>query len=175
MAERTNPEASVTLRKRLMYRPARSRSLARDSAIYFLAVMPRPIPASATNMLVVLCTIPSSPSPDEPSRWPEPMAPRSVRPREITAPRSDQNAPEAKRALRLSVARPPGATFGSDLTGLGVSNVPNPCRWPRVEPRAAGPAGSEGGHPTRRASRPDCMALTPIEDQLEAGWPTGPG
>ena len=74
-----------------MARRARRGSPVRASATSFVAASPMPIPATAMNVLVVLCTMPELAQALDPSRWPAPTAPARVsraRPRPRPATRT---------------------------------------------------------------------------------------
>jgi len=80
-----------------MIRPVRSGSVYRNWATYLVAVIPRLNPANTANIVTVERIMPYSPYTSRPNILATNMDARSISPREINAPVSDQNAPLTRR------------------------------------------------------------------------------
>src|SRR5579883_1142021 len=91
---------SATTLERAKILPTFPASLPRNSATYFVAVRPRPSPAKIPKVPTVLWIIPSWPKHCLPRKRAHTIEATRVKPREITAPATDQLTPRAKRARK---------------------------------------------------------------------------
>src|SRR5208283_4615611 len=92
------PERKAADADRAKIRPVRKGSWRRNSETYLVAVKPKPRPAKIPNMPAVLWIIPSAPKPSLPRNRAQTTDAAKKEAREITAPKTDQKAPAAKRA-----------------------------------------------------------------------------
>jgi hypothetical protein len=110
------PIATAVLRA--MMRPARSGSVCRNSATYFVAVRPSPIPANTPHMPTVLWIMPYWPNCSRPNSLAVATEAARLDPWDMAAPTTDQTAPRVNRPRRESAVHTPLIAFVAPLHDL---------------------------------------------------------